>query len=82
MFTQPLNLFGNLVITMLVALVPIIVVLGLLAGLRLSAWINAIISSIIIFLVALLWGVPGDNLFHAYVYGLATGFWAIDWIVI
>lgn len=82
MFAQQLNPFGNLVVTMLMALIPIVVVLGLLAGLRLSAWITAIISSIVTFLVALLWGAPADNLFHAYVYGLATGFWAIDWIVI
>ncbi|MEM1724781.1 MAG: L-lactate permease [Thermoplasmata archaeon] len=82
MFTQVLNPFGNLIVTMLIALVPIIVVLGLLAGLRLSAWITAIISSIVTFLVALLWGAPVNNLFNAYIFGLASGFWLIDWIVI
>jgi len=83
MFAQILNPFNNLVVSMLVALIPIIVILVMLAGLRISAWITGIVGSIITYLIAVaFWHAPAVPTFLAYVYGAATGFWAIDWIVI
>jgi len=83
MFAQILNPFNNLVVSMLMALIPIIVILVMLAGLRISAWITGIVGSIITYLIAVaFWHAPAVPTFLAYVYGAATGFWAIDWIVI
>ncbi|MGC9227767.1 MAG: L-lactate permease, partial [Caldivirga sp.] len=52
-FTQPLNPIGNIVLTALAALIPIIVLLILLAGLRMSAWLATLIGSIVTILVAI-----------------------------
>ena len=81
MFTQILNPTGNLFVTWLVALVPVVLLLVLLAGLRLSAWIAVIIGSVVTFLLALfVWKMPLDDGIRAYLYGSATGIWNVDWI--
>jgi lactate permease len=81
MFTQILDPTGNLFVTWLVALVPVVLLLVLLAGLRLSAWIAVLIGSIVTFLIALfVWKMPLDDGIRAYLYGSATGVWYVDWI--
>jgi lactate permease len=81
MFTQILNPTGNLFVTWLVALVPVVLLLFLLAGLRMSAWLAVLIGSVVTFLLGLwVWQMPlGDGL-RAYLYGSATGVWNVDWI--
>jgi lactate permease len=81
MFTQILDPTGNLFVTWLVALVPVVVLLFLLAGLRMSAWLAVLIGSIVTFLLALwVWKMPLDDGVRAYLYGSATGVWNVDWI--
>ena len=81
MFTQILDPTGNLFVTWLVALVPVVLLLILLAGLRLSAWIAVLIGSVVTFLIALfVWKMPLDDGLRAYLYGSATGIWYVDWI--
>jgi len=81
MFTQILNPTGNLFITWLIALIPVVVLLVLLAVFRLTAWLAVLIGSIITFLLALwVWKMPLDEGAWAYVYGAATGVWNVDWI--
>jgi lactate permease len=81
MFTQILDPTGNLFVTWLVALVPVVLLLVLLAGLRLSAWIAVLIGSIVTFLLALfVWKMPLGDGIRAYLYGSATGVWYVDWI--
>ncbi len=81
MFTQILDPAGNLFVTLLVALVPVALLLFLLAGLRMSAWLAVLIGSFVTFLLGLwVWQMPfGDGLL-AYLYGSATGVWNVDWI--
>ena len=50
MFTQILDPTGNLFVTWLVALIPVVLLLFLLAGLRMSAWLAVLIGSIVTFL--------------------------------
>ena len=66
----------------LVALIPVVLLLVLLAVLRLSAWLLAVlIGSIVTFLLALwVWKMPLDDGVRAYLYGSATGIWYVDWI--
>jgi len=52
MFTQILDPTGNLFLTWLVALIPVVLLLFLLAGLRMSAWLAVLIGSIVTFLLA------------------------------
>jgi lactate permease len=81
MFTQILDPTGNLFVTWLVALVPVLLLLFLLAGLRLSAWLAVLIGSIVTYLLALLvWKMPLGDGTLAYLYGSATGIWNVDWI--
>ncbi len=81
MFTQILDPTGNLFVTWLVALVPVVLLLFLLAGLRMSAWLAVLIGSIVTFLLALwVWKMPFADGVRAYLYGSATGVWYVDWI--
>ena len=81
MFTQILDPTGNLFVTWLVALIPVVLLLFLLAGLRMSAWLAVLIGSIVTFLLGLwVWQMPFDDGLRAYLYGSATGVWNVDWI--
>jgi lactate permease len=81
MFTQILDPTGNLFVTWLVALVPVVLLLVLLAGLRMSAWLAVLIGSIVTFLLGLwVWKMPLQDGALAYLYGAATGVWNVDWI--
>lgn len=81
MFQQILNPAGNLFVSWLLALVPVVVLLILLAVFKLSAWISVLIGAIVTFiLAAAVWGMPLATGIRAYVYGSLTGIWAVDWI--
>jgi lactate permease len=81
-FTQILDPVGSVLASTLIALVPVVILLVLLAGLRLSAWQAVIIGSIVTVLLAIfVWGSPVSGSFAAYGLGAATGVWSVDWIV-
>src|SRR5882672_8941840 len=75
MFEQVLDPAGNLWLTVLIALVPLIAVL------RLTAWLATILVGVVtIPLGVLVWHAPLANSLKAYLYGGLTGFWVINWI--
>jgi lactate permease len=81
MFQQVLDPMGNLFVTWVVALVPVVALLFMLAVLRLSAWLATLIGSIITFALAYyVWQMPLEQGQLAYLYGSATGVWNVDWI--
>ncbi|HXX52742.1 MAG TPA: L-lactate permease [Xanthobacteraceae bacterium] len=81
MFTQILDPTGNLFLTWLVALIPVVLLLFLLAGLRMSAWLAVLIGSIVTFLLGLwVWKMPLQDGLLAYLYGALTGIWNVNWI--
>lgn len=81
-FTQVLNPVGGTAGSTLLALAPVAVLLFLLAGLRLTAWVSVIIGSAITWLLAVfVWHTPVAKGGLAYLYGSATGIWAVNWIV-
>jgi lactate permease len=81
MFTQVLDPLSNLTVTCLVALIPVVSLLVMLAVFRMPAWLATLIGSIITFvLAAWVWKMPFDDGSHAYLYGAATGVWNVDWI--
>ncbi|HEX7737184.1 MAG TPA: L-lactate permease, partial [Ktedonobacteraceae bacterium] len=81
MFNQVLDPFGNLGLTTLAALIPIIVLLVLLAVFRLSAWLATLIGSVLTLLVALFfWHMPLSQGLQSYLIGSENGVWAVDWI--
>jgi len=82
-FHQVLNPVGHMFGTALVALVPVLVLLLLMVWLRQSAWVAALIGSIVTFLIGWkVWGMPYSDGFRSYLYGSMTGFWSVDWITI
>jgi len=81
MFTQIVDPTGNLFVTWLVAMIPVVLLLFLLAGLRMSAWLAVLIGSIVTFLLGWwVWKMPLDDGIRAYLYGAATGIWNVNWI--
>src|SRR5581483_3164044 len=81
MFTQILDPTGNLFLTWLVAMIPVALLLFLLAGLRMSAWLAVLIASIVTYVLAVwVWKMPIHDGTLAYLYGSATGVWNVDWI--
>jgi lactate permease len=81
MFTQLIDPLDNLTLTCLVALVPVVSLLVMLAVFRLPAWLATLLGSLITLVLALwVWRMPLDNGSHAYLYGAATGVWNVDWI--
>jgi len=81
MFEQSLNPTGNLWLTVVIALIPLIALLFMLAVLRLTAWLATIIVGIItVPLGIVVWHAPFGGTMKSYLYGGLTGIWVIDWI--
>ena len=81
MFTQLIDPLNNLTLTCLVALIPVVFLLVLLAVFRTPAWIAVLAGSILTFALAVwVWQMPVDVGAHAYLNGSATGVWNVDWI--
>ncbi len=81
MFTQIIDPLNNLVLTCLVALIPVVFLLVLLAVFRFPAWLATLLGSIVTFAIAVwVWKMPLDAGGSAYLYGSATGIWNVDWI--
>jgi L-lactate permease len=81
MFHQVLDPTGNLGLTVLAALIPVIVLLVMLAVFRITAWLATLIGSILTLIVAIaIWRLPLGNGIQSYLIGAANGIWAVDWI--
>jgi lactate permease len=81
LFQQVLDPLHSVGLTALVALVPVILLLVLLAVYRVTAWVATLIGAVVTLGLALLvWHVPAGNALKACIYGSATGVWAVDWI--
>jgi lactate permease len=81
-FAQPLNPTGNVVLTIIASLIPLIALFIMLAVLRFSAWLASLIGSIITIIVAVsLWGAPPSGTVKAWLIGALVGSWNISWIV-
>ena len=81
MFEQTLNPTGHLGLTVLVALVPLIALIFMLAVFRITAWLATIIAgAVTIPLGIAVWHAPATNSMQSYLYGGLTGIWSIDWI--
>jgi L-lactate permease len=83
MFNQVLDPFGNLGLTVLGALIPIVVLLVLLAVFRITAWLATLIGSVLTLIVAItLWRMPVNQGLTSYLLGSASGVWSVDWITL
>ena len=81
LFRQVLDPAHNLGLSSLVALVPVLALLIMLAGLRITAWLATVIGSVItIALAVTAWHAPMGSTLRAYLYGSLTGVLAVDWI--
>ena len=81
MFQQTLSPAGNLWLTVFISMLPFAMLLWLLAVLRMTAWLAAILGGVLTFLLGVVvWHAPLVSTLKSYLYGGLTGFWAIDWI--
>ena len=81
MFTQTLVPLGNLWLTVLIAFVPLFVLLALLAGLRMTAWLATLIAGLVTLTLGVaIWHAPVGEIARSYLYGGLQGVWAVDWI--
>ncbi|MGH3628787.1 MAG: L-lactate permease, partial [Sciscionella sp.] len=81
-FAQVLDPLHTVLGSTLLALVPVVVLLLLLAVFKLSAWQAVIIGAVVTLVLAItVWQAPLGAALSAYGLGAATGVWAIDWIV-
>ena len=80
-FVQILTPAGGLLGSTLLALVPVVLLLVLLAVFRLSAWKAVIIGAIVTVIMGIgIWHAPASLDLRAWLFGAFTGIWAIDWI--
>ena len=81
MFDQVLEPTGNLFVTWLIALIPVVLLLVLLAVLRVTAWLATLIGSLVTLILGIVvWGMPVGPGVASYLFGSLTGIWAVDWI--
>ncbi len=83
LWQQTYNPLGSAVLSTLVAAVPIVVLLGLIAAGKIQAHIAAILALVAAFIVVVLvFGMPVDKAAKATVLGIATGLFPIGWIIL
>ncbi|MDR3448198.1 MAG: L-lactate permease [Alphaproteobacteria bacterium] len=83
MFTQSLDPLGNMALTFLVALIPFVLLLVLLAVFRMTAWLAVLIGAGVTFALGVLaWGMPAGQGAQAFFYGGLSGAWSVDWITL
>ncbi|HEX4701063.1 MAG TPA: L-lactate permease [Pseudonocardiaceae bacterium] len=81
-FSQVLDPAHSVLGSTLLAVVPVVVLLLLLAVFRLSAWQAVIVGALVtIVLGVTVWHAPFGATAKAYGIGAGTGFWSVDWIV-
>ncbi len=82
MFSQILDPAHSVLGSTLIALVPVVVLLLLLAVFKVSAWQAVVIGAVVtILLGVLVWHSPFGQTIKAYGIGAGSGFWSVDWIV-
>jgi lactate permease len=74
---------ANLALSTLVAVIPILVLFVLLAGLRLAAqWASLITLAVALVIAVLVYGMPIDLALNSTLLGICFGLFPIVWIVI
>jgi len=80
---QPIDPLGNLLLSFLFSLMPILILVLSLCLFRRPGWRAALTSSIACFAISLIvYRAPIHIVLSSYLYGLAFGLWPISWIVL
>ena len=83
LWSQVYNPLGSALLSTLVAAIPVVVLLGLIAAGKVQAYVAAIAALIAAVLVAVvIFGMPFDKALDASVLGIATGLFPIGWIIL
>jgi lactate permease len=74
---------GNLLLSTLVAVIPILVLFVLLAGLRMAAqWASLVTLAVALVIAVVVYGMPIDLALNSTLLGICFGLFPIVWIVI
>ncbi len=83
MWSQVYNPLGNELLSTLVAALPVVVLLALIASGKVRAHVAAVIALVVAILIAIFaFTMPTGHALRASVLGLVTGFFPIGWIVL
>ena len=83
LWAQVYNPTGSMVLSTIVAAVPIVVLLGAIGILEIKAHIAAALGLVAALLVAIVgFGMPSDMALMSAVYGAGYGLWPIGWIIL
>ncbi|MDZ5650338.1 lactate permease LctP family transporter [Nitrospirillum sp. BR 11828] len=82
-WVQVYDPFGNMVVSALVAVVPIVFFLVALAVLRLKGYVAGTLTVLIALVIAIAaYGMPASSAIAAVAYGFFYGLWPIAWIIV
>ncbi|MEE3624145.1 lactate permease LctP family transporter [Nitrospirillum sp. BR 11752] len=82
-WVQVYDPFGNMVVSALVAALPIVFFLVALAVLRLKGYVAGTLTVLIALVIAIAaYGMPASSAIAAVVYGFFYGLWPIAWIIV
>ncbi|TWB43207.1 lactate permease LctP family transporter [Nitrospirillum pindoramense] len=82
-WVQVYDPFGNMVVSALVAVLPIVFFLVALAVLRLKGYVAGTLTVLIALVIAIAaYGMPASSAIAAVVYGFFYGLWPIAWIIV
>jgi lactate permease len=83
MWSQVYNPFGSAVLSTIVAALPIVCLLGLIAFAKMQAHIAAVITLVLSLVIAIFaFGMPSSMALEAAGFGAMTGLFPIGWIII
>ncbi|EGY00665.1 L-lactate permease [Nitrospirillum viridazoti Y2] len=82
-WVQVYDPFGNMVVSALVAVLPIVFFLVALAVLRLKGYVAGTLTVLLALIIAIAaYGMPASSAIAAVVYGFFYGLWPIAWIIV
>jgi len=80
-YVQPKLFWGNVGLTLIIDLIPVLMLFILLAVLKMSSWKATLITSIATLILAIAIGVPADGAVSAWLIGALFGLWSISWLI-
>ncbi|MFP3292410.1 MAG: L-lactate permease, partial [Thermoproteus sp.] len=80
-YVQPKLFWGNVGLTLIIDLTPVLMLFILLAVLKMSSWKATLITSIATLILAIAIGVPADGAVSAWLIGALFGLWSISWLI-
>jgi lactate permease len=80
-YVQPKLFWGDVGLTLIIDLTPVLLLFILLTVLKMSSWKATLITTIVTLILAIAIGVPADSAVSAWLIGALFGLWSISWLI-